>query len=288
MDFQERIAFLSQCPIWAITEEKLESLLTGVLAIFSIEALRPKTLGSGKGNKVVIIPVQGLLTKDQSWAGSTYGMIQNAVADAAADPSVKHIILDVDSPGGEITGLPETASIIAAAAKVKPVTAHVDGDSASAAYWLTSQAREVVMSPSSQVGSVGVRATHVDVSKMLDDAGYKVTEMHAGKFKTEWSPYKPLTDEAKADMQAKLNAGHADFIKGVADGRGPRASAEITAARFGEGRMFDAKAALGHGLADKVQSSREFYQAIVPAQEEQDTRIPFPVRARLGVEKIRF
>lgn len=112
---------------------------------------------------------------------------------------------------------------------------------------------------------MGVRMMHVDMSKMLDDAGYKITELSAGKFKTEWSPYRPLSSAARADMQARLEKTHRDFIAGVAAGRGRRASAAIVKSRFGEGRMFSANDAHFHGLVDRLQSPRSFMRAAVSA-----------------------
>ena len=105
---------------------------------------------------------------------------------------------------------------------------------------------------------MGVRIMHADISKMLEDAGIKITELYSGNFKTEWSPYKPLSDEAIGDMQDRLAADHTDFITGVANGRGNRASAEMKKSRFGEGRMFGVDKAASHGLVDKVQTAREF------------------------------
>ncbi len=82
-------------------------------------------------------------------------------------------------------GLPETAAIIAQVAKVKPVSAMVEGTAASAAYWLASQASDVTITPSSEVSSVSVRMMHLDVSKAMEDAELKVTELYSGDFKTE-------------------------------------------------------------------------------------------------------
>jgi signal peptide peptidase SppA len=244
---------------------------------FGLAKSQPKSSG------ITVIPIQGVLTKDQPWAGTTYGSISDAAEKAAGDPSVKHIVLDVDSPGGEVTGLPETAAILAQVARVKPVSAMVDGTSASAAYWLTSQANHITLSPSAEVGSVGVRMMHVDVSKALQDAGLKVTELYSGDFKTEWSPYAPPTKAATADMQKKLTTAHNDFIKAVAEGRGSRSTTSIRNARYGEGRMFTAREALGHGLADAVQSQREFYKALVAAPETGQSTS----RARLELERHR-
>lgn len=243
------------------------------------EAIKPFTKGAGP-NKLAVIPIQGVLTNDgPSYYGSNYQTIADAVDKAAADPDVKRIVLSVDSPGGEVTGLPETAAVIASAAKIKPVSAIVEGAAASAAYWLTSQASDITLTPSGEVGSVGVRMMHVDMSAMLEAEGYKVTELHSGEFKTEWSPYKPLTDEAKADMQIRLDASHADFIGAVTRGRGSRVSAEMVRSRFGGGRMNSAQDALTHGLVDRLMPTRNFFRGAAVQGSV--------VRARLELERVR-
>ena len=286
-----RFDLLTRSPLWAIRPEAILTLLlrpTGQKAGPVWEAAKPAIQGKGS-NKMAVIPVQGVLTKDgPAYYGSNYDTITKALESAAADSAVKHIVLAVDSPGGEVTGLPETAAVLAQVAKMKPVSAIIEGTSASAAYWLTSQARVVTLTPSGEVGSVGVRMMHVDASKMLEDAGFTITELFSGEFKTEWSPYKPLTEEAKADMQTRLDAVHQDFLSAVAQGRGGRVSADMTANRMGEGRMFSSTDALNHGLVDKVQSPNEFYRAILPAQEEAGPAIGFQPRAHLEIARRRI
>lgn len=287
---RNHLQILTRSSIWAI---RPEAALTAVLQIAGVQALgeweAAKPYVQGKGtNKLAVIPIQGVLTNDgPAWLGSNYATIASAAEQAANDPSVKHVVLAVDSPGGEVTGCPETAAMLAALAKQKPVSAIVEGCSASAAYWLASQANTITLTPSGEVGSVGVRMMHADVSKMLETQGVKVTELHAGEFKTEWSPFAPLSEDAKADMQNRLDATHTDFVNAVATGRGPRASAEIKDRRFGEGRMFSSSEALNHGLVDSVKSAREFYRSVMPAQEDVTASPAFPIRARLEIARRR-
>ena len=271
----ERITLLTRSTFWAIRPEHLsrviELILHGSQSSAGWEAARPSQKGETKtATKTAIIPVQGVLTKDgPKWMGSSYDSIADAVEKAVADSSVKHIVLDVDSPGGEVTGLPETASVLAQAAKAKPVSAIVRGEAASAAYWLTSQASDITLTPSGEVGSVGVRMMHADMSKNLEDQGIKVTELYSGNFKTEWSPFRPLSDEAKADMQSRLEDVHSDFINAVAKGRGLRATADTQRSRFGEGRMLSAQDALRGGLVDRLESPQHFYKRVLtPALPE--------------------
>ena len=291
------IELLTRSALWAIRPESVTDAIFSMLPrtlgaseaaqLVKWEAAKPMVHGNGP-NKIAVIPIQGVLTKDgPGWYGSNYDTIGQAVEAAAANPEVKHIVLAVDSPGGEVTGLPETAALIAQAAKTKPVTAMVEGMSASAAYYLTSQANNVVLTPSGEVGSVGVRMMHMDVSKMFEDAGIKVTELHSGDFKTEWSPYKPLSEEATADMLPRLQAVHQDFVGAVAAGRGARVTEDIKAKRFGEGRMFSSGDAIGHGLVDKVQSSRDFFKALMPAAEAAPNAPAFPIsRARHALNQV--
>lgn len=294
MDFSQKkyVLSLMRSPFWAILPDQLpliaNMLVSGIFPEW--EAARPSTIGKG-ASKVAIIPIQGALSKDgPSWFGSNYDTISNAAETAAADASVKRVVLLVDSPGGNSTGLPEAAASITALAKVKPVTAMVEGMAASAAYWLASQANDVLLTPSGEVGSVGVRMMHVDISQALENDGIKVTELSAGQYKTEWSPFHPLTDEAKEDMQGRLSDLHNEFVGAVAAGRGARASQDMRDNNFGEGRMFMGPKALTHGLVDQLISSRAFQKSIIPVPDPED-EVPqhgLPRRARLELEKTKF
>jgi capsid assembly protease len=292
---KSHLEMAARSPYWAIKPDAFASWIFEIKAGTFFQSqdfslLKPSSLGKSRSNRVAVIPVQNILTKDCDWAGTTYPFITDAVESAAKDPTVKSIVLAVDSPGGEVVGLPETAATIASAARVKPVHACVEGMAASAAYWLITQATDITVAPSGEVGSVGVRMMHADISKALSDAGISVTEMSAGKYKTEWSPFHALTDDAKDDMQSRLDSIHRDFLTAVRLGRGRRATAGIAAARYGEGRMFSAREAMGHGLADNVLSPREFYRAITPAEEGAPHKgLPLTLaRARLDQEKKRF
>ena len=116
--------------LWAIRPEavptvvRLLALDTGKIVAgpeaAAWAAAQPSMRGRGAG-KVAVIPVQGVLTNDgPAYYGSNYTTIANAAEKAAADPDVQRIILSVDSPGGEVTGLPETAALLASIAKQSP------------------------------------------------------------------------------------------------------------------------------------------------------------------------
>jgi signal peptide peptidase SppA len=227
-------------PYFAVLESYVSQLLAGPEA--HVAAPKPK-LAAGQ------IGVFGVLGQNDFFVDSDYADIRAHVRRALADPSVRTIDLVVDSPGGSVLGLPETADVIHAANRVKPVRAHVVGIAASAAYWLASQASTITLTPSGEVGSVGVLDIHADISKALDNAGVKLTAVTAGEHKVERAPFTPLSDSAKEHMQAGVNAWYADFLSAIRRGRGARVSAN---SNYGGGRMLSSHEALRTGLVDFV------------------------------------
>ena len=125
---------------------------------------------------------------------------------AAEDPGVREIILDVDSPGGEVAGTEELAAVVAEARTRKPVTAIVNALAGSAAYWIASAATRIVSTPSGLTGSIGVLATHVDLSELERKAGIRVTEIVAPTGKADGSEHRPLTETGRAAIAANVGA----------------------------------------------------------------------------------
>jgi signal peptide peptidase SppA len=166
---------------------------------------------------------------------------------------VSAVVLDIDSPGGTVAGVTELAAEIRAArGGSKPIVAAANTLAASAAYWLASQADEVVVSPSGSVGSIGVYAVHQEVSRMLDEMGVGTTIISAGPHKTEGNEFEPLTDEARADIQSRVDVSYASFVADVAAGRG--VTAEQVEADFGGGRVLTARKAQSAGMVDRVET----------------------------------
>jgi signal peptide peptidase SppA len=193
------------------------------------------------------IGVFGLLGQNDWFADTDYSQLRRAVRRAVADPQARTIDMLIDSPGGAVLGLPETADVIREANKQKPVRAFVTGIAASAAYWLASQASTITLTPSGEVGSVGVLDIHADVSKALEDSGVKITAVTAGEHKVERAPFTPLSPEAREHMQRGVDSWYGDFLSAVRRGRGARVSAQ---SKFGDGRMLSAKDALSAGMID--------------------------------------
>jgi len=171
------------------------------------------------------------------------------------DPEVSAIVLDVDSPGGQVDGIEELSNQIYDARGSKPVVAVVDHLMASAAYWIGSAADDVVMSPSGEAGSIGVFAVHEDWSGALAKEGITVSLISAGKFKTEGNPYEPLAEEARGAIQGRVNDYYDAFVNSVARNRGAKPATVRNG--FGEGRVVGARQAVSLGMADRVGTLEE-------------------------------
>jgi signal peptide peptidase SppA len=196
-----------------------------------------------------MVHIMGVLGQNEAFADTDYSAIRQNVKRQLADPSVKNIDLIIDSPGGSVLGLPETADVIHAANRIKPVRAFVSGIAASAAYWLASQASTITLTPSGEVGSVGVLDLHADISKALESSGVKITAVVSDPKKVERAPFTALTDDARAHMQSGVNAWYGDFLSAVKRGRGLRA---VTSGNFGGGRMLNSRDAWSLGMVDFI------------------------------------
>lgn len=222
------------------------------------------TNGSRRGGQasgdVAVLPLYGLLLPryDLMAAMSGATTMEGFRADlraALADPDVATIVLDVDSPGGVMDMIPETAALLRRARAQKPIVAVANTMAGSAAYYLASQADEIVASPSSLVGSIGVYTVHEDWSGAYEQAGVTPTLVKAGRFKAEGSEYAPLTDEARAHIQESVDAAYEMFLDDVARGRGVK-KADVRSG-YGEGRALRADAAKEAGLVDRIEELDE-------------------------------
>jgi signal peptide peptidase SppA len=182
---------------------------------------------------------------------ATYPAIRRAVVSAAKDAAIDHIVLAVDSGGGAVNGVVDTAELIARVnAKVKPVTTMAHGTMASAAYWLGASAEKVHASKTSITGSIGVLMVHLDRTKQLEDAGIKPTVLRAGKYKALLNPFEKPTDAALEQQQAQLDAAYRLFVQHVADARG--VDYDQADRKMAQGREFFGAAAVDAGLIDSI------------------------------------
>lgn len=219
-----------------------------------IEARRER--GAQVAGTVAVIPIIGTLTQraeviDSEQTRST-AEISDEVTGAAADPKVDAVVLEIDSPGGEVYGVPEAWEAIRQARKLKPIVAAANSVAASAGYYLFSAADEGWITPSGEVGSVGVFALHIDASKAIEDMGEKWDFIVAtdSPHKIDGAPTGPLSEDARGWLQKTVDRYMAMFVRDVAKGRGVSTKAVLS--RFGGGRMLGAEDAVAAKMADGV------------------------------------
>jgi len=210
--------------------------------------LRPYVVKDG----VLHIPVKGVLLHDfpyQFYSYATgYAYIERAMKRGMADGNVKGIALVIDSPGGEVAGNFALVDKIYAMRGIKPIRAFAAESAYSAAYSIASAADKIVVSRSGGVGSIGVVTSHVDISKMLDDIGYKITFIFAGQHKVDGNPYETLKPEVKERIQARIDELYTIFVQTVARNR----DMEEQSVRDTEALTFSAAQATSNGLADDI------------------------------------
>lgn len=240
-----------------ILERRLEGGRLSDAEISERLAIAERTAGPRGGTRLAgsigQIGVYGVLNHrasmmaDMSGGTSVQGL-QKAFRQAIADPEISGILLDVDSPGGQVSGIPEFAEEIRNSSK--PVVAISNTLCASAAYYLASQASEIVVTPSALIGSVGVVMAHEDESAAEELEGIKTTLVYAGQNKVENYPTTPLSEDARAYMQSLVDDVYGMFVGAVAKGRG--ISAATVKADFGQGRVLNPKNAVAVGMADRI------------------------------------
>ena len=248
---------------WAITAEKLDEIVgfvdllaSGGMRAYDDEPFQQRAaIKASNVGSVAVLPLRGtIFPRGGMFADISGGVSTEAFGklfdQAVSDSSVSAIVLDVDSPGGQVAGVPELAEKVFAARGVKPIVAVANFLAASGAYWIASAAGELVASPSSEVGSIGVIGAHIDESAAEEKAGIKVTTVTAGKYKAVGHPSIPLSEEARGLMQARVDLTYDRFVKAVAKHRG--VSVGDVKSGFGEGYIVGSRAALDGKMVDRI------------------------------------
>jgi capsid assembly protease len=229
---------------------------------------------------IAVISISGTLVKKASWMDAESGLqsyetIRTMLADARDDPGIRGVLLDVDSPGGEVGGLFDLADEVYAVREQKPCYAIANDEAFSAAYALASSAQRLFVTRTGGVGSIGVIAVHMDQSGWDEKMGRKYTAIYAGARKNDFSTHQPLSDDARANLQGEVDRLYEIFVASVARNRG-LAPALI---RKTDAGLFWGEKAIGAGLADQVGSFDDALAAVTQA-----SRASRQVRATASAE----
>jgi ClpP class serine protease len=171
--------------------------------------------------------------------------VQSKIRAAMYDPAVTTVVFKFDSPGGQVSGTPETAALIRKCGETKQTIGIVQGQACSGAQWLLSACSVCIAEPSAIVGSIGAYIAWLDDSSYLAKNGYSWEVFRAGEHKAAGLG-QPLTDAQRAQYQAIVDQAWEAFKVGVVEGRGQIEE------KYMQGQAFTASDALDVGLLDFI------------------------------------
>ncbi|MCW0447248.1 S49 family peptidase [Xanthomonas sacchari] len=247
---------------WLIQSESLETILAVAQRAGDPQALQSR-LGRPLDNTrrvtmrdgVAVIPATGPMFRYANMlteiSGATSTQVLATDLQAALDnPYVKAIVLELNTPGGEASGIGELADMIYAARGSKRIVGYVGDLAASAGYWFGSACDELVIAETGMVGSIGVVMSYLDTSERDAKAGVRTLEIVSSQ-----SPDKrldPKTDEGRAKVQSIVDSLAEVFVGAVARNRG--VTVDTVLSDFGRGGLLLGAEAVKAGMADRIGS----------------------------------
>ncbi len=280
---------------WAIRPESLRQMIQiASRENLSREAIEAE-LGRPLDNTYTVtvrdgiarIPVAGPLFRygnlfTECSGATSYEEMAREFMTALNDSQVKAIVLDVDSPGGEVNGCAEMAELVFNARGRKPIVAHISGDGCSAAYWLATAADSVIAGDTAVVGCIGVVATYIDFSKADQMLGIEEIEIVSSQ-----TPNKrpdPAEDAGRAQIQRTIDHLAEVFITAIAKHRG--VDAGVVQSDYGQGDVFVGAAAAAAGLIDGVATYEELHASLLESPAPgSSNQPPAPTSSRNPIMK---
>lgn len=201
---------------------------------------------------VGLVAIDGVIDKRISafdldcYGGCDLADVDDALSICANDAGITKVLLYMNTPGGSVTGTPETAARVAALRELKEVHAFIDVQCCSAGYYIGSQAHHIAAAPSACIGSIGVYMAILDATRAIEMEGYKVQMIKSGKYKAMGAPWNPLSKEETAMLQRQCDVIFEAFQEACTALR-PRISDDTM-----QGQWFDATEAEDRWLVDEL------------------------------------
>ena len=225
-----------------------------------------------KGERISVIKLEGVISdssgtslfKDLTSSSSTLELITKS----SKEPSVKAIVIRVNSPGGTVAASQEIYHAILKAKKKKPVIITMGDVAASGGYYIASAADVIFANPGTLTGSIGVITSYLNFYDLLTKIGVKGITIKSGEYKDIGNPTRPLTDEERKILQSLLDDSYEQFIIDVARGRGVKVD---YIKKIAKGLIYSGKQAKKIGLVDHI---GDYYSALRYAQKLSKERFP--------------
>ncbi|MCY1698653.1 S49 family peptidase [Lelliottia sp. SL45] len=217
-------------------------------------------------NGIAVLPVTGSLVHKlgamRPFSGMTgYDGIIARLTQAMADPEVRGVMLDIDSPGGQVAGAFDCADLITRLRAQKPIWALTNDMACSAAMLMASACTRRLTTQTGRMGSVGVLMAHTNIAGALEKEGREITLIFAGSHKTDGNPYSPLPDAIRAAFQTKMEDVRLMFAQKVAQGIGVSVEAVLAT----EAAVYDGAQAVAVGFADELVNSADAVELMAAA-----------------------
>ena len=248
--------------LWAADAKWLSTMVSEYNAGRLERVSMPEPQYTIVGDGVAVVPIHGGITKGQSSFGGTSSLAtRQLLRKAYTDKDVRGILLDIDSPGGAVSGLKPLSDEVYKIRNdaTKPIHAYTSDMMASAAYWVGSQASRVTAYEMAEIGSIGTYAVVSDTSQAYADAGVKVHVVGTGEMKGAFVPGTEVTDDMIAELRERVAQINEFFLSSVQRGRG-MARKDVTA--VADGRDWLAKDALSRGLIDGIGQFEDAVRAV--------------------------
>lgn len=212
-----------------------------VALFFLVLILRSMNGGTSIGQKVAVIDLTGIITKSDA----TIKLIHTY----RDDPSIKAIVIRIDTPGGSVAPVQEIYSELQ---KIeKPIVASMGGTAASGGYYVACAADTIMANPGTLTGSIGVIMQFTRMKGLYDKIGLEHQVIKSGEFKDTGSPFRSLTEEEQTVLQATVDNVYNQFVDTIFEARQSLLSrSEI--AELADGRIFSGQQALDLKLLDRL------------------------------------
>ena len=224
-------------------------------------------------NGIAVLPVSGTLVSRtralQPYSGMTgYNGIIARLQQAASDPMVDGILLDMDTPGGMVAGAFDCADIIARVRDIKPVWALANDMNCSAGQLLASAASRRLVTQTARTGSIGVMMAHSNYGAALEKQGVEITLIYSSH-KVDGNPYSHLPDDVRETLQSRMDATRRMFAQKVSAYTGLSVQAVLDT----EAAVYSGQEAIDAGLADELVNSTDAITVMRDALDARKSRL---------------
>ncbi len=215
-------------------------------------------------SRIALIDLRGLIGNEVrgQLGDSMVEDMELAMRQASSDPKIKAILLQIESPGGEVTASDRVYHAVKKAREKKPVVVFLGSIAASGGFYVACAGSYLIANETTFTGSIGVIISTINFESFLGKVGIAPVVFKSGRFKDILSGARPITDEERELIQGIVTQSYEKFLGIVADER--KLDREMLRGQVADGRILTGKDALAAGLVDAL---GQFEDALAKARE---------------------